>query len=347
MLAFSNSIKQNSHVLLAISIGQEHQTGAGFAAMVDLLITNPSVRTVTLLKADSLQRHRLQAASQATGQQIEEESLTAAIQASQEWEKANAEALQKLASHKGKVEIKTWEDYRSLDSFADKHLQIEDFYTANSSFRHQVDSIVDNFCKKIQKDLKTKYNHKLTVELMRRYVKEECAVLILMSEDPAQYEYEVYRGQRNRAMSMALREFGQPGRLKSVPLLDKSAPPSPHLPQQSEFPRKTSSAGSSTSSTSSIEESIPENLEEISKLLKGIRTQLTSIQLLLAQANEGSLAVEICNMFIELVKFEKRLVQEMATREQEESRIVPKSSSPQGNKNELDSPKSRSPSPPS
>lgn len=342
MLVFSNSIKHNSHVLLAISIGQEHQTGAGFAAMVDLLIANSSIRTVTLLKADSLQRYRLQAASQTTGQQAEESSFAAAVKAGQEWEEANAEALQRLAI-KGKVEIKSWEDYRSLDSFSSKQLQIEAFYTASADFRHQVDSIADNFCKKIQKDIGTGYNHRLTTDLMRRYVKEECAVLVLMSEDPAEYEYELYRGQRNRAMSMALREFGQPGRLKSVPLLDKADPPSPPLPLQAEFPRKASSTGSSMNST---EESIPENLEEIPKRLKEVRTQLTSIQLLLAQANEGNLAVEICNMFIELVKFEKRLVQEMTTREQEEQRVSPKSSPPQSKRNGPDSPSSQSSSPP-
>jgi len=53
-MKITNKMKEGSHVLFSISIGQKEQTGENFDKMVDLIIENENIEKVTIFKADTL-----------------------------------------------------------------------------------------------------------------------------------------------------------------------------------------------------------------------------------------------------------------------------------------------------
>ena len=55
---------------------------------------------------------------------------------------------------------------------------------------------------------------------MRVYILEECAVLLMLSKDEREFEYEFYRGERNAPMKFVHRELVTPGRMVAIPVLD-------------------------------------------------------------------------------------------------------------------------------
>ena len=111
-LKLSGNVRENCHALVAISIGQDNQTGNYLSELMELLKNTPKVKKITILKADTLQRHHLKI----TNGVSEEEALELSKQESLRWDSENAKLIAEFKDIYN-VEILKWDDYIKLPYF--------------------------------------------------------------------------------------------------------------------------------------------------------------------------------------------------------------------------------------
>lgn len=180
-------IKKDAHGLLAVSIGQENQTGERFLEEVNALLACNELKTVSILKADSLQRFHYMAKENLS----EEDALKKAMEVAQQWEKENKSALDLLKA-KGGV-IYSFEEQRKLCN-ADIE-RIERLYAEDSAFKHSVNGIAGNFAKKVKQQLgESLYNHSNTFKAMKTFILEECGHYLFLSRHEGNFDYIFYPG---------------------------------------------------------------------------------------------------------------------------------------------------------
>jgi hypothetical protein len=206
-MSLSGKIKLNSHVLFSISIiqdeHQEAQTGVEFDRMANDLINEPNVNKVTLLKADSLQRFRLMLKHNIS----EDEAIIKAKELSDQFEKDNHEKIEELKKTK-KLEIIDWDYYSHRPEFKEKLKDIEALYETDRNFMQEVNNLLANRTRKLKSELGETYNHERACNLMKKYIFEEVTFQIIAGQDDkADFHYELYKSERNKAMRYAHNKF--------------------------------------------------------------------------------------------------------------------------------------------
>jgi tRNA-dependent cyclodipeptide synthase len=218
-MSLHGGIKQDSHVLFSISLIQdenpEAQTGEEFNKMANDLIREPHVSKVTLMKADTLQRFRLMLKHGIS----EDEATTKAKELNRKFDEMNCEKIQELKEKK-QFDIIDWDYYSQKPEFKDKLTEIESLYKTDKKFAHAVDTCIENYARKLKRELGETYNHKPAWELMKKYMFEEVTFQIIAAyDDKADFHYEFYKSVRNRAMKYAHDKFvkaQKPGRMKEI-----------------------------------------------------------------------------------------------------------------------------------
>lgn len=251
----SGELQKDAHVLFSISIGQDKQTGPHFSEAATLLESNDSVKKITILKADLLQRHHLM-----ISQGIDEETAKKlALEISINWEKENNEVLTYLRK-KYNTEVLNWNQYLSDKDYQACLNKVKEKYNNESKYKREVDRLTNLFIKKnskffFQKNEK-KFNSKAEFEefcalKIRDYIFEECAISILLIKDERAFGYELYRNQRNAPMRAIHSDYAYTGRMKELFLQKDSPEKKTHPSNSSQFKL---SKKNETDSSSSEEE---------------------------------------------------------------------------------------------
>lgn len=181
---FQDQMKPNSHGLLAVSIGQKNQTGDRFLEEVQAVLVNPQLTTVSVLKADSVQRFHLIAKGMEP-----ETALQQSLEAGKQWENDNKTTLELLKSKGGT--IYSYEDFR--EASAEKYTLVKNLYERDKTFNNSVKSIAGNFCKRIKEDMQgATYDRTVAFKAMVDFLLEESAVYVYLSEHEAEFDYELY-----------------------------------------------------------------------------------------------------------------------------------------------------------
>ncbi len=205
---------QDCHVCFSISIGEEKQTGNYTSQMLKEIQENPKIKRVTLLKASTLQRYNIEIKEGLSPEEAEEQSKKRAVK----WEEVDNDVCIKELKKSGKLEaIKDWDDYRLSPQFSDYLQKVKALYEENRNFRRTVNSTVNFFYNKINADVKKHRSESFIKEKLRGYLMEECAVLVLITNENI-YDYEIYPGERNRAMEVAYNKLSSANKMIARPI---------------------------------------------------------------------------------------------------------------------------------
>ena len=214
-MRLGNTIRPNSTALLSISIGQEDQTGLAFSEMV-AAVKDAGFSCVSILKADSLQRHRVLFSLENVQSAQDDAVIKECERISDDWDLANQATVMALKTHFPDMKVLSWDDVTSHASFAEEKAKVEELYKNNKDFRHQVDGAAANFTRKTKE--KSKQPRDTIFNSMKDYLIEESAGLLVLGKMDPSFDYEIYKGKRNRAMACAYKELGCYGNVKAVEL---------------------------------------------------------------------------------------------------------------------------------
>jgi hypothetical protein len=210
----NQTLRKNSNVLWTISLIQdqnpEAQTKAEFAEMANEVLDTPTIKTVTLCLADSLQRFRLMIEDGIT----EKEAISKCQELSEIWHNDNSEASQKLTKYKN-LSLLTWQEFRSWSDYDKTIKEVESLYKENRDFRMAVDGRVRQARENIKEDAKIADPLKQT-ELLKMYLLEECAFQKFGAIKG--FNYEIYKTQQSKAMRRIKNnnDFVPPGTMVEV-----------------------------------------------------------------------------------------------------------------------------------
>jgi hypothetical protein len=178
-----------SHCLLGISVGQSKHEGQKLLSTLAKI--NESFGKCTIMLADTLQRFNLRT----NHPSLSWSELTQMTkQAGDDWLIRNAEILQTLTMP---YEISRWDYWRAHPKFEFAKQLIEILAEENKSFRTAIFETISELALRFDKNQKLVNNINL-FKYSAEYVKEECAVQLLMADE--NYDFVAYPGIRNNAM---------------------------------------------------------------------------------------------------------------------------------------------------
>jgi len=216
-ISFSHQPRENAHLLWVVSIGYEEQTGYNINQCFSLMTKKYQPKTITLLKADDLQRHRLMANHDIS----ENEALLESKKISSEWTLHNQEILKKFFSYGGK-EI-SWSNILLSQGYRDAFHEVKKLYNSDSYFKSSINNLSDKFLRKIIGE-NPKFqiqNRKIKMNHLKNYIIEETAVMLALAVENSIYDYECYLGQRNSAMRHAYRKKVDTRKMMSIGMIKK------------------------------------------------------------------------------------------------------------------------------
>ena len=188
-MPFNQAIRKNSHILWTVSLIQditpEAQTKSEFAEMVNDVVSTDTIDKTTLCLADNLQRFRFMIKDGLT----EEEATIKCQEMAKTWHADNAESLGKLKESK-KLSILTWDEFLNWSEREKTVKDVELFYKENNKFSRDVDGRVRQELNKISNDSKIT-DRTQQIELIKRYIFEECAFQKFASSK--HFDYELYK----------------------------------------------------------------------------------------------------------------------------------------------------------
>jgi len=188
-----------SHCFLLISVGQPKHEGEKFKETIKKI--NANFKQCTIIPADSLQRFNFK---------IHKEELELvklyeqAKTAGEEWLARNKDALNSLTIP---YQINRWDDWLTHPEYQRKKAFIDHLYENNSDFHKAIFYTIKEFFLRQEKNYRN-VNCFNAFKCCIEYLKEECAVLLLLAQND--FDFELYPGQRNLAMSLTYENFIKP-----------------------------------------------------------------------------------------------------------------------------------------
>jgi hypothetical protein len=225
----SGELKNDSHLLCSFSLIPTDETSDYLGELVELLEAKIQVKKVTILKADTLQRHHIMFTYNVT----ENDAIKLLHINSEQWENKGNKLLGKL-KEKFQVEILDWDYYLKSKHFNEYLEIVKKLYIENPHFKREADKLCKIFVKKnldiykskqSTKDEQNKNNlskyelEKICSDYMMKYIFEECAVFINLIKDEREFDYEFYPGERNSVLKEIYKQFVVSGRMKAITLL--------------------------------------------------------------------------------------------------------------------------------
>jgi len=212
-------INPDSRVLFTISIGY-NQTGENFENAVNEIVSNENITHVTLLLADTLQRHVLMARNFLN----EDDALKEASLLSKKWQDENKESIEKLCLSKKDVVVCTWDDFKNLESFQIAHEKVASLYKSDKTFKGDyVNNMAGKRAQQIKKQQPQFGNKKAILLKIVDYLIEECALQYFLCESEKYvFHYESYMGRRNAPMQYIHTYLNNESRMLEAPILIKT-----------------------------------------------------------------------------------------------------------------------------
>lgn len=190
-----------SRGMLLISIGQSYHEGEKFEATLELV--NRKFKCCTLMLADTLQRHNIQA-QEGLGT---DEAYLESLKRCDDWLERNQAAIHNFLDIP--FNVVRWNEYLDHPDFDAKLKFIDSFYRDAGFFYESVDSTVNEYMNRGNRaELPEDRQHFLRENCLR-YLLEECAVMLLWWEKDG-FEFEVYPTKRNAAMSAVFDQIISP-----------------------------------------------------------------------------------------------------------------------------------------
>lgn len=211
------TIDQGGHVLFTISIGYD-QTGDRFARAAELILANNGITHLTILLADTLQRHLSMVKDNIT----EQEAIDNYQKLAQEWQQENKDILEKLKAKN--LILMTWDDFRNLQEFQEAFSKVTALYNTDKEFKGNcVNNLAGKRAQKMKKNLPQNESRKKDAffRAIIGYLLEECALqqMLATSEDFV-FQYELYMGERNVPMEYVHKKaVGDNIRMIAAPVL--------------------------------------------------------------------------------------------------------------------------------
>jgi hypothetical protein len=153
--------------------------------MVEDVVNTDTIDKTTLCLADTLQRFRFMIKDGLT----EEEATIKCQEMAKTWHADNAKSLEKLKDSK-KLSILTWDEFLNWSEREKTVKDVELFYKENNKFSRDVDGRVRQELNKISNDAKIT-DRTQQIELIKRYIFEECAFQKFASSK--YFDYELYK----------------------------------------------------------------------------------------------------------------------------------------------------------
>lgn len=191
---------KDSHAMILVSVGQSYHEGEKMIATLDLV--SRKFEKYTVLVADTLQRHNIEAA---TGLSTKD-ALYLAKKKGEEWTENYKEEIQKRDGFYG---IKKWDDYLSSKKFEDKLSTINKKFDDNQHYISKaIEKSVHEYMQRGDRIGLPEKERKELESKCATYLKEECAAMLLWIEDG--FNYEVYPTPRNDAMAATYENLIEP-----------------------------------------------------------------------------------------------------------------------------------------
>jgi hypothetical protein len=178
-----------SHCMLGISVGQNKHEGKGLFSSITKI--NKSFGKCSIMLADTLQRHNMKCNYPALSW-TEVHNLSK--QAGDDWIARNASAISILTIPH---QIIRWDSWLNNSNYNACRNLIDTLYNENKDFKMSVFQTVQELALRLDKN-NSKLNCLSLYKHSIDYIKEECAVQLLMAK--AGYEFILYPGKPNPAM---------------------------------------------------------------------------------------------------------------------------------------------------
>ncbi len=222
-IVLGTPVRENSHILLSISIGYETQTKENFKEMAVAIIEETRIRKVTIFKADWIQHHHIQI-KQDISQAI---AIQEAENLSLQWDRDNVEAIQAIHIAKGieNVEVRSWLDFVTTDDYARGLIEFQAFKETDKRFSDLCDGmvgfIVNTLYKKHYESASPEKKRHIR-QSMLHFMFGDCIFMKIALSDPSlPYDYELYRGHRNSVIKYLYNKEKKQDKLKEIPLLSR------------------------------------------------------------------------------------------------------------------------------
>lgn len=193
------NFQENCKIIVPISVGQHYHEMEEFQATIEFLKKEFS-GSVTFLIADTLQRFTkaLSSCNNDPNSFFKETK-----EDGEKWLSRNEEYIYGL--NKKSFQVFLWEYYLNNGKYEEKKFFVDELYKHDEVFKKTVDDTAKGFIRRHFK-LQEIYNAgSLEAVYSREYVLEECAVLLLWSEE--EYNFILYPNKLNQSMYNLLQRF--------------------------------------------------------------------------------------------------------------------------------------------
>lgn len=187
--------------LLTISVGQEVHEKEKFLTTIELV--NKEFKECTILVDDSLQRHTMALELGKTPDELYEES----VKEGDLWLIRNKHLYTKLSIP---YSIIRWDKWLKHENFNYWRQKISESYINDISYQEKFNMTIEEFLMRYRRRIENsfKFNEELAFNYCLEYLKEECSALCLWVE--GKFNFEVYPGKRNQAMTATHEKFIKP-----------------------------------------------------------------------------------------------------------------------------------------
>jgi|SRR5271166_1060159 len=188
-MPFNQAIRKNSHILWTISLIQDRhpdaQTKTEFAEMGKEILESPNIDKLTICLADKLQRFRFMIEDGLT----EEQATDKCQEMADRWYVDNGDYIETLVKSKN-PQLLSWDEFLMWSEYGNTVKNVERLYKENNKFSRDVDGRVRQELNKISHESKIT-DRTQQIELIKRYIFEECAFQKFASSK--YFDYELYK----------------------------------------------------------------------------------------------------------------------------------------------------------